>query len=68
MSNPIAHPNSLARQARELFVVHVGRALPDVVKACDGLMSELRDHHGSSAEVLGRMIDAGLDVAAQCRR
>lgn len=54
MSNPIAHPNSLARQARELFVVHVGRALPDVVKACDGLMSELRDHHGSSAEVLAR--------------
>lgn len=54
MSNPIANPNSLARQARELFVVHVGRALPDLVKACDGLMNELRDQHGPNAEVLAR--------------
>lgn len=54
MSNPIANPNSLARQARELFVVHVGRALPDVVKVCDALMNELRDRHGPNAEVLAR--------------
>ena len=54
MSQPIPHPNSLARQARELFIVHVGRALPDVVKACDVLMNGLRDQHGTNAEALER--------------
>ena len=35
MTSPDQHVSSLAKQARELFVVHVGRALPDFVKLAE---------------------------------
>ncbi len=35
--------STLAKQARERFVVHVGAALPDLVKACDERLTVLLD-------------------------
>ncbi|QHE78156.1 DUF1631 family protein [Hydrogenophaga sp. PBL-H3] len=50
MSSPDQHVSSLAKQARELFVVHVGRALPEMVKACDTRLTALLDHAGPAVD------------------
>ncbi|MDP2263145.1 MAG: DUF1631 family protein [Hydrogenophaga sp.] len=51
MSSPDQHVSSLAKQARELFVVHVGRALPELVKACDTRLMAILDQPGPGREV-----------------
>jgi hypothetical protein len=48
------HVSSLAKQARELFVVHVGRALPDLVKACDTRLNAILDQAGPAREMQER--------------
>ncbi|GAA6142145.1 DUF1631 family protein [Hydrogenophaga sp. 5NK40-0174] len=48
------HVSSLAKQAREHFVVHVGRGLPDLVKVVSAKLSELIDMPGSAPEVQER--------------
>jgi hypothetical protein len=48
--SPDQHVSSLAKQARELFVVHVGRALPELVRACDTRLTTLLDQPGSSRD------------------
>ena len=54
MSLPDQHVSSLAKQARELFVVHVGRALPEVVKACDTRLATILDQAGPAREMQER--------------
>jgi hypothetical protein len=54
VSSPDQHVSSLAKQARELFVVQVGRALPDLVKACDACLTALLHQPGSPGEVQAR--------------
>ncbi|MDR7095269.1 DUF1631 family protein [Hydrogenophaga laconesensis] len=54
MSPPDQHVSSLAKQARELFVVHVGRALPELVKACDTRLTSILDQAGSAREMQAR--------------
>ncbi|MFN7120420.1 MAG: DUF1631 family protein [Hydrogenophaga sp.] len=54
MSPPDQHVSSLAKQARELFVVHVGRALPEMVKACDTRLTGILDQAGSAREMQTR--------------
>ena len=54
MSPPDQHVSSLAKQARELFVVHVGRALPEMVKACDTRLTSILDQAGSARDTQGR--------------
>jgi hypothetical protein len=44
----------LAKQARELFVVHVGRALPDLVKACETRLATVLDQPGPAREMQER--------------
>jgi hypothetical protein len=44
----------LAKQARELFVVHVGRALPDFVKACENHLVSVLDQVGPAREMQER--------------
>ncbi|MGV3725675.1 DUF1631 family protein [Hydrogenophaga sp.] len=51
MSSPDQHVSSLAKQARELFVVHVGRALPELVKACDTRLTSVLDQAGPAREM-----------------
>ncbi|MCV0438565.1 MAG: DUF1631 domain-containing protein [Hydrogenophaga sp.] len=51
MSPPDQHVSSLAKQARELFVVHVGRALPELVKACDTRLTSILDQAGPAREM-----------------
>ncbi|WP_284308669.1 DUF1631 family protein [Hydrogenophaga electricum] len=60
MSSPDPHVSSLAKQARELFVVHVGRCLPDLVKACDARLSSLMEQVGPAREMQERR-DAWMD-------
>jgi Protein of unknown function (DUF1631) len=48
------HVSSLAKQARELFVVHVGRALPDLVKACETRLATVLDQAGPAREMQER--------------
>ncbi len=48
------HVSSLAKQARELFVVHVGRALPEIVKACDTRLTAILDQAGPAREIQAR--------------
>jgi hypothetical protein len=50
VSSPDQHVSSLAKQARELFVVHVGRALPEMVKACDTRLTAILDLAGPAHE------------------
>ena len=50
MITPDQHVSSLAKQARELFVVHVGRALPELVKVCDQRFTTLMDQPGGARE------------------
>jgi hypothetical protein len=52
--SPDQHVSSLAKQARELFVVHVGRALPELVKACETRLTALVDVPGPAREVQER--------------
>ncbi|WP_332742499.1 DUF1631 family protein [Hydrogenophaga sp.] len=54
MSSPDQHVSSLAKQARELFVVHVGRALPEMVKACDTRLTSILDQPGPARETQAR--------------
>ena len=54
MASPDQHVSSLAKQARELFVVHVGRALPELVKACETRLTALVDVPGPAREVQER--------------
>ena len=51
MAPPDQHVSSLAKQARELFVVHVGRALPEMVKACDTRLTTVLDQVGSARDM-----------------
>jgi hypothetical protein len=44
----------LAKQARELFVVHVGRALPELVKACETRLTSVLDQPGPAREMQER--------------
>lgn len=60
MVSPDQHVSSLAKQARELFVVHVGRALPELVRACDLRLTALLDQAGSAREMQDRR-DAWTD-------
>jgi hypothetical protein len=54
VSPPDQHVSSLAKQARELFVVHVGRALPEIVKACDTRLTAVLDQAGSARDIQAR--------------
>jgi hypothetical protein len=54
VSPPDQHVSSLAKQARELFVVHVGRALPEIVKACDTRLTSVLDQAGAAREIQAR--------------
>ncbi|MDO8903116.1 DUF1631 family protein [Hydrogenophaga sp.] len=54
MVSPDQHVSSLAKQARELFVVHVGRALPEMVRACDARLTSLLDQAGPAREMQDR--------------
>ncbi|HMN94094.1 MAG TPA: DUF1631 family protein [Hydrogenophaga sp.] len=54
MASPDQHVSSLAKQARELFVVHVGRALPELVKACDNRFTALLDQPGPARDMQER--------------
>ncbi|WP_137921083.1 DUF1631 family protein [Hydrogenophaga sp. 2FB] len=54
MSPPDQHVSSLAKQARELFVVHVGRALPELVKACDTRLTSILDQAGPARDTQAR--------------
>jgi len=54
VSPPDQHVSSLAKQARELFVVHVGRALPEMVKACDTRLTAILDLAGPARETQAR--------------
>lgn len=44
----------MAKQARELFVVHVGRALPELVKACETRLAAILDQVGPAREMQER--------------
>ncbi|MDZ7910056.1 MAG: DUF1631 family protein [Gemmobacter sp.] len=54
MATSDQHVSSLAKQARELFVVHVGRALPDLVKACEARLVAILDQAGPAREMQER--------------
>ncbi|MGS5089504.1 DUF1631 family protein [Hydrogenophaga sp. A37] len=54
MATSDQHVSSLAKQARELFVVHVGRALPDLVKACETRLATALDQPGPAREMQER--------------
>lgn len=54
MVSPDQHVSSLAKQARELFVVHVGRVLPELVKACETRLMALMDVPGPAREMQER--------------
>jgi hypothetical protein len=54
VSSPDQHVSSLAKQARELFVVHVGRALPDLVKTCETRLASILDQAGPARDMQER--------------
>jgi hypothetical protein len=54
VSLPDPHVSSLAKQARERFVVHVGRALPDLVKVCDARLTSILDQPGPPRDMQAR--------------
>lgn len=60
MASPDQHVSSLAKQARELFVVHVGRALPELVKASETRLTSILDQPGPAREMQERR-DAWMD-------
>jgi hypothetical protein len=51
VSPPDQHVSSLAKQARELFVVQVGRMLPELAKACDKRLTAVLDQAGPAREM-----------------
>ncbi len=51
VSPGIQNPAALAKQARELFVVHIGKALPELVKACDTKLTNGLDQAGAAREM-----------------
>jgi hypothetical protein len=51
---PDQHVSSLAKQARELFVVHVGRGLPEMVKVCENRLVAILDQAGPAREMQER--------------
>lgn len=54
VSTPDPNGSTLARQARELYVVHVGRGLPDVVNACSTRLDSILNQTGSAREIQSR--------------
>ena len=54
MSLPQQNTSPLARQARELFVIRVGRVMPELVTAVQGRLTELRDQMCSPLEATQR--------------
>lgn len=54
MASSDQHASSLAKQARELFVVHVGRILPELGKVCDQRLTSILDQAGSAREIQAR--------------
>ena len=42
---------ALAQQARERFVLHIGRTLPELVKVIDQRLTALLDQTGTMAEI-----------------
>lgn len=44
----------MAKQARELFVVHMGRMLPELGKACDKCLTGILDQVGPAREIQAR--------------
>jgi len=54
VTSPDQHVSSLAKQARELFVVHVGRVLPELVKACENYLVSVLDQAGPAREMQER--------------
>jgi hypothetical protein len=54
VASPDQHVSSLAKQARELFVVHVGRALPELIKACETRLAAILDQPGPAREMQER--------------
>ncbi|MBA4262136.1 MAG: DUF1631 domain-containing protein, partial [Comamonadaceae bacterium] len=54
VTSPDQHASSLAKQARELFVVQVGRALPELVKACETRLTTILDQAGPAREMQER--------------
>lgn len=54
VTSPDQHVSSLAKQARELFVVHVGRSLPEIVKACENHLVSVLDVVGPAREMQDR--------------
>mgnify|MGYP006146409943 CR=1 FL=1 len=60
VSPPDPNGSTLARQARELYVVHVGRSLPDVVNACNTRLNTILNQTGSARDIQSRR-DAWTD-------
>jgi hypothetical protein len=54
VATPDQHVSSLAKQARELFVVHVGRVLPELVKAAENRLTAILDQAGPAREMQER--------------
>ena len=54
VSLPDPHASSLAKLARERFVVHVGRALPELVKVCDARLTSILDQPGPPRDMQAR--------------
>lgn len=54
MATSDQHVSSLAKQARELFVVHLGRAMPELVKVCETRLLGLADQVGPAREMQER--------------
>ncbi|MGC4396739.1 DUF1631 family protein [Hydrogenophaga sp. T2] len=51
MSSPPANGFALAQQARERFVLHIGRTLPELAKLVDQRLTGLLDQAGTMAEI-----------------
>jgi hypothetical protein len=51
MSSPPANGFALAQQARERFVLHIGRTLPELAKLVDQRLTGLLDQAGTMVEV-----------------
>jgi hypothetical protein len=58
------HASPLAQQARERFLVQIGRMLPALGKACDQRLTSALDQAGSAREIQARR-DAWTDFSSQ---
>mgnify|MGYP006199456195 CR=1 FL=1 len=54
VSPPDPNGSTLARQARDLYVVHVGRSLPDVINACNTRLNTVLNQTGSARDMQSR--------------